>query len=231
MHPTFNAASHWMDLVAEWMSGPSTAHPIRMDKPTDGKKHLVTLTFTHADRANFRIVPQPGEYVEGRSYRLESLSLGDGTETPAPSEGSSRLYTLHAVWEPKQISVTVPTSITYVVKPDGSLIGPSDGVARIENGGETSVEVKASTSGSDTWSLVSEGTAPAAHQVALGMTVGGGSRVDLSTLDGTSRLAKVASGATAALSGLTGRAGTGIDVEGDRLGCILWKFAAVRADG
>ena len=39
MHPTFNAASHWMDLVAEWMSGPSTAHPIRMDKPTDGKKH------------------------------------------------------------------------------------------------------------------------------------------------------------------------------------------------
>lgn len=39
MHPTFNAASHWMDLVAEWMSGPSTAHPIRMDQPTDGKKH------------------------------------------------------------------------------------------------------------------------------------------------------------------------------------------------
>ena len=39
MHPTFSAASLWMDSVAVWMSSPSTAHPIRMDKPTDGRKH------------------------------------------------------------------------------------------------------------------------------------------------------------------------------------------------
>jgi len=39
MHPTFNAASRWMDSVAVWMASPKTAHPIRMDKPTDGKKH------------------------------------------------------------------------------------------------------------------------------------------------------------------------------------------------
>lgn len=39
MHPTFNAASRWMDTVAVWMSSPETAHPIRMDKPTDGRKH------------------------------------------------------------------------------------------------------------------------------------------------------------------------------------------------
>lgn len=39
MHPTFNAASLWMDSVAVWMSSPTTAHPIRLDKPTDGKKH------------------------------------------------------------------------------------------------------------------------------------------------------------------------------------------------
>lgn len=39
MHPTFNAASLWMDTVAVWMSSPATAHPIRMNKPTDGRKH------------------------------------------------------------------------------------------------------------------------------------------------------------------------------------------------
>lgn len=39
MHPTFYAASCWMDSVAVWMASPSTAHPIRMDKPTDGRKH------------------------------------------------------------------------------------------------------------------------------------------------------------------------------------------------
>lgn len=39
MHPTFHAASLWMDTVALWMSSQETAHPIRMEKPTDGKKH------------------------------------------------------------------------------------------------------------------------------------------------------------------------------------------------
>ena len=40
MHPTFSAASLWMDSVALWMAGPTTAHPIRMNEPTDGKKHI-----------------------------------------------------------------------------------------------------------------------------------------------------------------------------------------------
>ena len=39
MHPTFYAAGIWMDSVARWMASPSTAHPIRMNKPTDGRKH------------------------------------------------------------------------------------------------------------------------------------------------------------------------------------------------
>ena len=39
MHPTFYAASRWMDRVAEWMASPATAHPIRMNKPTDNRKH------------------------------------------------------------------------------------------------------------------------------------------------------------------------------------------------
>ena len=39
MHPTFYAASLWMDTIAQWMGSPATAHPIRMEKPTDGKKH------------------------------------------------------------------------------------------------------------------------------------------------------------------------------------------------
>lgn len=39
MHPTFNSASRWMDRVAEWMASPATAHPIRMDKPSDNRKH------------------------------------------------------------------------------------------------------------------------------------------------------------------------------------------------
>ena len=39
MHPTFNAAGIWMDTVAVWMSSPETAHPIRMEKPKDGRKH------------------------------------------------------------------------------------------------------------------------------------------------------------------------------------------------
>ena len=39
MHPTFNAAAIWMDSMARWMASPATAHPIRMNKPTDGRKH------------------------------------------------------------------------------------------------------------------------------------------------------------------------------------------------
>jgi len=39
MHPTFYAAALWMDSVAKWMESPATAHPIRMSKPTDGRKH------------------------------------------------------------------------------------------------------------------------------------------------------------------------------------------------
>ena len=39
MHPTFNAASIWMDSVAVWMASSATAHPIRLDKPTDDKRH------------------------------------------------------------------------------------------------------------------------------------------------------------------------------------------------
>ena len=39
MHPTFSAASDWMDSVAVWMASPKTAHPIRMDKPTDEERH------------------------------------------------------------------------------------------------------------------------------------------------------------------------------------------------
>jgi len=39
MHPTFYAAALWMDSVARWMESPATAHPIRMNKPTDGRKH------------------------------------------------------------------------------------------------------------------------------------------------------------------------------------------------
>ena len=39
MHPTFSAACEWMDSVAVWMASPKTAHPIRMDKPTDVEKH------------------------------------------------------------------------------------------------------------------------------------------------------------------------------------------------
>ena len=39
MHPTFYAASIWMDSIARWMESSATAHPIRMTKPTDGRKH------------------------------------------------------------------------------------------------------------------------------------------------------------------------------------------------
>lgn len=39
MHPTFYAASLWMDSIARWMESSATAHPIHMNKPTDGKKH------------------------------------------------------------------------------------------------------------------------------------------------------------------------------------------------
>ena len=38
-HPTFGAASLWMDSIACWMASPETAHPIRMDKPTDKRRH------------------------------------------------------------------------------------------------------------------------------------------------------------------------------------------------
>lgn len=40
MHPTFHAASLWMDTIAVWMASPATAHPIRMNIPTDGRKHI-----------------------------------------------------------------------------------------------------------------------------------------------------------------------------------------------
>lgn len=44
MHPTFGAASLWMDSVATWMESPATAHPIRMNRPTEttGKRHSRT---------------------------------------------------------------------------------------------------------------------------------------------------------------------------------------------
>ena len=38
-HPTFSAAGLWMDSIARWMASPATAYPIRMDKPTDKKRH------------------------------------------------------------------------------------------------------------------------------------------------------------------------------------------------
>lgn len=33
MHPTFGSSARWMDSIAVWLSSPSTAHPIVMDKP------------------------------------------------------------------------------------------------------------------------------------------------------------------------------------------------------
>ena len=33
IHPTFAAAAHWVDGIAQWMSGPETAHPIIMNTP------------------------------------------------------------------------------------------------------------------------------------------------------------------------------------------------------
>ncbi len=34
IHPTFDAAARWVDGIAKWMSGPETACPIRMDRPS-----------------------------------------------------------------------------------------------------------------------------------------------------------------------------------------------------
>ncbi|MBR1593847.1 MAG: SGNH/GDSL hydrolase family protein [Alloprevotella sp.] len=43
-HPTFAAAAQWMDSVATWMAGNTTAHPIRMERPdTTAKPNSLTL--------------------------------------------------------------------------------------------------------------------------------------------------------------------------------------------
>lgn len=34
IHPTFGAASLWMDSIALWMQSPNVQHPIKMDKPS-----------------------------------------------------------------------------------------------------------------------------------------------------------------------------------------------------
>lgn len=39
-HPTLAAASDWMDSIAIWMSSPETAHPIRMNIPTEKRKRV-----------------------------------------------------------------------------------------------------------------------------------------------------------------------------------------------
>lgn len=39
-HPTTSAAAQWMDSVAVWMSSAQTAHPIRMDVPTEKRKRV-----------------------------------------------------------------------------------------------------------------------------------------------------------------------------------------------
>lgn len=39
-HPTFSAAAVWMDTIAVWMGSMETAHPIKMEKPTE--KHKAT---------------------------------------------------------------------------------------------------------------------------------------------------------------------------------------------
>ena len=35
VHPTFEAASMWMDSIAVWMQSPNVQHPIKMQKPTN----------------------------------------------------------------------------------------------------------------------------------------------------------------------------------------------------
>ena len=44
-HPTFEAAAHWFDLVAEWLESDHTAHPIVMERPTQKVKwsHVTML--------------------------------------------------------------------------------------------------------------------------------------------------------------------------------------------
>lgn len=39
-HPTLAAASDWMDSIAIWMASPETAHPIRMNIPTEKHKRV-----------------------------------------------------------------------------------------------------------------------------------------------------------------------------------------------
>lgn len=46
-HPTIAAASIWMDSLAVWMSSPQTAHPIRMNVPTEQRKRVFTTIMLH----------------------------------------------------------------------------------------------------------------------------------------------------------------------------------------
>lgn len=45
MHPTFGAASLWMDSIATWMESPATAHPIRMNRPTETTEQRHSRTY------------------------------------------------------------------------------------------------------------------------------------------------------------------------------------------
>ena len=43
IHPTFTAASQWMDSIAFWMQSNYVQHPIKMQKPTDKATHKYPL--------------------------------------------------------------------------------------------------------------------------------------------------------------------------------------------
>ncbi len=58
-HPTFSAAAIWMDTIAVWMRGMETAHPIKMDKPTEKHKatHQILLSPSYPG-ANAKAAPK-----------------------------------------------------------------------------------------------------------------------------------------------------------------------------
>lgn len=78
MHPTLSAFNQWVDSIAQWISSPATAHPIRMDRPTEGIKRKWNSIIIGIDGV------RRGAHIPVKSSSNEKPTEAEPTESDSP---------------------------------------------------------------------------------------------------------------------------------------------------
>lgn len=156
-----------------------------------------------------------------------SLAPGDAVCDLSP-QGSEDV-TLYAQWQPKQMNVAVPIALHCVAYPSGAVVGPEDDVAIVSNDSAVCVEVCGlEAEVIDPWTMVAEGDVSEASDVALGMSLGEGARLDFSALTGaTRRYGWMDAHASLPLRDVRGEVGS-VSGEEREVACLHWSFRPVR---